>query len=434
MFYRGKYADGGDGREMGLKRQRVIDQGSSFYGTSPNYGTSPGYGASPAYGASQGSSFMYNPPSYSYVGQPPPFPVVRLRGLPFDCSEADIAEFFHGLDIVDVLFVNKSGKFTGDAYCVLGYPLQVDFALQRNRQNMGRRYVEVFRSKRQEYYKAIANEVSDSRGGSPPHRSVRAKSSDDGRDSAEHTGVLRLRGLPFSASKDDIMDFFKDFVLSEDSIHFTMNSEGRRTGEAFVEFASAEDSKAAMVKDRKTLGSRYIELFPSSHEEWEEAASRGRFSNTKLLNSIPPRRPASAHACNHQEDLTHFRLSSSEWKRRSHMHMTAERSSTSNNPRSSNDGDEPAEPTEVLRMRGLPFSAGKDDIMDFFKDYALTDDSIHMTVNSSGRLTGEAFVEFANVEDAKSALSKDRMTLGSRYIELFMSSVEELKEAVSRGR
>lgn len=261
---------------MGLKRQRVIDQGSSFYGTSPNYGTSPGYGASPAYGASQGSSFMYNPPSYSYVGQPPPFPIVRLRGLPFDCSEADIAEFFHGLDIVDVLFVNKSGKFTGDAYCVLGYPLQVDFALQRNRQNMGRRYVEVFRSKRQEYYKAIANEVSDSRGGSPPHRSVRAKSSDDGRDSAEHTGVLRLRGLPFSASKDDIMDFFKDFVLLEDSIHFTMNSEGRRTGEAFVEFASAEDSKAAMVKDRKTLGSRYIELFPSSHEEWEEAASRGR--------------------------------------------------------------------------------------------------------------------------------------------------------------
>lgn len=263
--------DGGDAREMGLKRQRVIDQGPSYYGTSPNFGTSP------VYGASQGSSFMYNPPSYSYVCQPPPFPVVRLRGLPFDCSESDIAEFFHGLDIVDVLFVNKHGKFSGDAYCILGYPLQVDFALQRNRQNIGRRYVEVFGSERQEYYKAIANEVSDSRsGGGSPRRSVRAKSSDDAKDFAEHTGVLRLRGLPYSASKDDIMDFFRDFVLSEDSIHFTMNSEGRRTGEAFVEFVSAEDSKAAMVKDRKMLGNRYIVLFPSSHEEWEEAASRGR--------------------------------------------------------------------------------------------------------------------------------------------------------------
>lgn len=262
---------------MGAKRQRLdhrldhridhrvdhridhrLDQGSSFYGSSP------------------GSSYMFNPTPYAYTGQPPPFPVVKLRGLPFDCTEADVAEFFHGLDIVDILFVHKNSKVTGEAFCVLGYPLQVDFALQRNRQNMGRRYVEVFRSKRQEYYKAVAHEVSDSRGGSPRRNVPRAKSYDEGKESAEHTGVLRLRGLPFSAGKDDIMDFFKDFVLLEDSIHFTMNSEGRPTGEAFVEFASAEDSKAAMAKDRMTLGSRYIELFPSSHEELDEAVSKGR--------------------------------------------------------------------------------------------------------------------------------------------------------------
>ncbi|XP_028758754.1 heterogeneous nuclear ribonucleoprotein H2-like [Neltuma alba] len=263
MYYRGKFADGGDGREMAAKRQRIVDPGSSFYGTSP------------------GSSFMYNPPPYGYVNQPP-FPVVRLRGLPFDCTEADVAEFFHGLDIVDVLFVHKGGKFTGEGFCVLAYPFQVDFALQRNRQNMGRRYVEVFRSKRQEYYKAIANEVSDARGGigggggSPRRSASRAKSYDEGKDSAEHTGVLRLRGLPFSATKDDIMEFFKDFVVSEDCIHIVMNSEGRPSGEAYVEFASAEDSKAAMAKDRMTLGSRYIELFPSSQSEMDEAVSRGR--------------------------------------------------------------------------------------------------------------------------------------------------------------
>ncbi|KAF5748747.1 heterogeneous nuclear ribonucleoprotein F-like [Tripterygium wilfordii] len=67
-------------------------------------------------------------------------------------------------------------------------------------------------------------------------------------------------------------------MVSEDSIHFTMNAEGRPTGEAFVEFANAEDSKAAMAKDRNrmTLGSRYIELFPSSVEEMDAAVSRGR--------------------------------------------------------------------------------------------------------------------------------------------------------------
>ncbi|XP_019449884.1 PREDICTED: heterogeneous nuclear ribonucleoprotein F-like [Lupinus angustifolius] len=260
MFFRGKYADVGDGREMAPKRQRTIDPGSSFYG-------------------SPGSSFMYNSSPYGYVNQPPPpppFPVVRLRGLPFDCTEIDVAEFFHGLDIVDVLFVHKGGKFSGEAFCVLGYILQVDYALQRNRHNIGRRYVEVFRSKRQEYYKAIANEVSDARGGSPRQSASRAKLYHEGKDSAEHTGVLRLRGLPFSASKDDIMDFFKDFVLPEDSIHIIMNLECRPSGEAYVEFENAEESKAAMAKDRMTLGSRYIELFPSSHSEMEDAISRGQ--------------------------------------------------------------------------------------------------------------------------------------------------------------
>lgn len=85
-----------------------------------------------------------------------------------------------------------------------------------------------------------------------------------------------MRGLPFSATKEDIIEFFDGFVLSEDSIHITSMSDGRPTGEAFVEFASAEDSEAAMEKDRKTLGSRYIELFASSQEDLNEALSKGR--------------------------------------------------------------------------------------------------------------------------------------------------------------
>ena len=55
---------------------------------------------------------------------------VHVGGFPFYCTEADVAEFFHGMDIIDVLFVPKiSGKLIVEAFCVLGYPLQVDFAL-----------------------------------------------------------------------------------------------------------------------------------------------------------------------------------------------------------------------------------------------------------------------------------------------------------------
>ncbi|KAD4384249.1 hypothetical protein E3N88_24417 [Mikania micrantha] len=262
-----KYVDAGDGREMGLKRQRVMDQGSSYYSAPP------------------ASNFIYNPPAYSYVNQPPAFPVVRLRGLPFDCSETDIIEFFHGLDIVDILFVHKHGKFAGEAFCVLGYAFQVEYALQKNRQNIGKRYVEVFRSNRQEYYKGICNVVSDSRIARPrsPRRSLPKR--DPSKDNAQHTGVIRLRGLPFSANRDDIVEFFKGFVLLEDSVYFMVNSEGKVTGEAYVKFESAEDSKAAMMEDGTCIGNRYIELFPSTLEEWEEAITKGRVN---LFLSMAP--------------------------------------------------------------------------------------------------------------------------------------------------
>ncbi|KAG2306412.1 hypothetical protein Bca52824_026160 [Brassica carinata] len=213
-----RYGDGRDGREMGPKRQRMIEQApppGTFYGPHP------------------GSAFMFNP--YGFV-PPPVFPVVRLRGLPFDCAELDVVEFFRGLDVVDVLFVHKNNKVTGEAFCVLGVPLQVDFALHKNRQNMGRRYVE---------------------------NCVRARSSDDGKENAEHTGILRLRGLPFGEGKKTYLTSSK-ILICEDSVHVTVNGEGRPTG------------AAAMVKDRKMLGSRYIELFPSSVEELEDALSRGR--------------------------------------------------------------------------------------------------------------------------------------------------------------
>jgi heterogeneous nuclear ribonucleoprotein F/H len=110
--------------------------------------------------------------------------------------------------------------------------------------------------------------------------------------------------------------------LVHDSIHIVTSLDGRPSGVAFVEFASvelyklnaldtklesawfqpfnltyevhekpvskfafkfnlyrytsAEDSAAAMTKDRHSMGSRYVELFPSSREEATRAATAGR--------------------------------------------------------------------------------------------------------------------------------------------------------------
>ena len=51
--------------------------------------------------------------------------------------------------------------------------------------------------------------------------------------------------------------------------------DGRATGTAFVEFASSDDSGRAMSKHRQMLGSRYVEIFPSSRDEATKAATGG---------------------------------------------------------------------------------------------------------------------------------------------------------------
>jgi heterogeneous nuclear ribonucleoprotein F/H len=152
---------------------------------------------------------------------------------------------------------------------------------------MGRRYVEVFRSKKQDYYAAIAAEVHESRSRyedelpmkalpKAPKMEKEAAPPTVATSSAEHTGVIRLRGLPFSVTKKEIIDFFASSGLDEDNIHIVTHADGRATGEAFVEFRSPEESRDAMKKDKMTLGTRYVELFPSSREEATRAAAKSQ--------------------------------------------------------------------------------------------------------------------------------------------------------------
>ena len=58
-------------------------------------------------------------------------------------------------------------------------------------------------------------------------------------------------------------------------------------------------------------------------------------------------------------------------------------------------------------------------------------DNIHVVLRADGRMTGEAFVSFANAKEARSAQkAKDRCMLGSRYIELLKTTPEELARSM----
>jgi len=292
-----------------------------------------------------------------------PFPCARLRGLPFDAMPEDVLAFFQGLVVLDVVVVDNSfGRGSGEAFVVFANPMDFQMALQRDRQSMGHRYVEVFQGKRSDYYAAIASLFQQSghselttegekirntqdpsvqgnawSGPAPPqspeavllplmqqlgtggvqnlapgtavgpntgaskeagvasigsnNRGGRANGDGSrggkgghlnrgmrqggGIQVGEHTGYLRMRGLPFSASKKEIYEFFKEYKPIEDSIVSTYRGDGRATGEGYIAFSKPDDAEEAMTLHKNTMGSRYIELFISHKEEHARAVARG---------------------------------------------------------------------------------------------------------------------------------------------------------------
>lgn len=90
--------------------------------------------------------------------------------------------------------------------------------------------------------------------------------------------VIKLKGLPWSCTQEDIRRFLdgvkiapkRNFEESESAennnvdsnnpgIYLTMNSEGRPSGQAFVEVETDEDLEAARSKHQAKIGQRYIE-------------------------------------------------------------------------------------------------------------------------------------------------------------------------------
>ena len=70
---------------------------------------------------------------------------VRVRGIPWQCSDHDIADFFRGLNIPSggvSLVLNETGRRSGEALIRFENSEHRNLALQRHRQHMGNRYIE----------------------------------------------------------------------------------------------------------------------------------------------------------------------------------------------------------------------------------------------------------------------------------------------------
>ncbi len=72
---------------------------------------------------------------------------------------------------------------------------------------------------------------------------------------------MRLRGLPYDVSEQDIAGFFAPYTVLEGSIRIGTCTSGQKTGEAVALLRSADEAQC--VCSKKTgdfLGTRYIKL------------------------------------------------------------------------------------------------------------------------------------------------------------------------------
>lgn len=206
-------------------------------------------------------------------------PALKLRGLPFSATEADVRNFFHGFECLDVLIVMKEGRPAGVAFVLLGSSTLAEMAMgQLNKSNMGRRYIDIFSASRDEYYAAVAEHVTGLGASQPtgiekelwvpiggePLRTVMDSSSTLAPAISEPptTSTIKMRGLPWTATEQDICKFFAGLPLDPQNVLLLKRDDGRAKGEATVNFGTIELAAAAMSFDRRTIGNRYIELFP----------------------------------------------------------------------------------------------------------------------------------------------------------------------------
>lgn len=202
-----------------------------------------------------------------------------------------------------VFFVHNN---SGDAFVKLQHLAEVDEAVKLHRHNIGRRYIEVFRSTVEEAAEA------------------QNRAAQSGHDDGEYTGVVRMRGLPWSTTAQQVREFFGGLQITSDGVQITLTREGRPSGEAYVVFKSEDEMRRALTKDKEKIGERWIDIFPATKGEMYSVANASRGHGALMAGGGG-------------ELPTPLDMADAEMQR-------------------------------VLKMRGLPYEATKADVQGFFAE------------------------------------------------------------------
>ncbi len=328
------------------------------------------------------------------ITKTPQVAVLRLRGLPYSATADSVTTFFSGVQLArgsPVHFIlNHHGRSTGEAFVEFASEEQATEAAKRDRQRMGERWIEIYPSTQEEMrrreeaasafsaqYQQGAGNPNLGMGNKPANVLVGGTLARLGHADSRNvdSGVLRMRGIPFQASKLDIVNFFQGYNLAESGVFLVTRDDGRPSGEAYVVFKSPIDAQRALQLDKQQLGDRWVDLFVTS-----QSALYQRVGPAVMMASRPD---------------TVFK--------------------------------------GVVKVRGLPYAAMPQDLFTFFQAYGVADYGVYIINGGDGRPSGEAFVLLTTEEAAtRAVVEKNRERIGERWVELYQVTKGELFAAAMK--
>ena len=210
---------------------------------------------------------------------------LRMRGLPFKSKREDVETFFHPLALADVRFtVDKDGRPSGRAYVDFNSEEDMNEALTRNGDCIGKRYIELFRDEGpQSFRREGESEKKREFGG-------RGNEEEEEDETIADSGRLFLRNLSFTVKEDDLMETFEQFgPLTEVTVPLDKTT-NRPTGLGFVTFMLPEHAvRAYEALDGQVYQGRLLHILPGrqrrgrhqAREEIEESKSGSSFKKKK---------------------------------------------------------------------------------------------------------------------------------------------------------
>ncbi|CAL8290958.1 unnamed protein product [Merluccius merluccius] len=353
--------------------------------------------------------------------------VIRLQGLRITAGSEDIRNFFTGLKIPDggvhiiggekeeafIIFASDEDArraMIRSGGCIKGSPVNLLLSSKSEMQSLleestknaeldqkrslkegsRRLHMDVPVGPRRTGYPEEGRSLVGRSGHSPTrYRRTAAPSNDD--------MYLFLKGMPFSVTENDVSQFFDGLLV--DGIILMKNGRGQNNGLGLVKFATRQDARDGLKRDRGYIGSRFVEVYLATEEQWHEIGGDvgGYNNNGKLARGKSP------------VDLA-----------RHPQRRPRSRSPFANTPNSASNEE------FCVLLENLSYSTDKRNIKELFHHARLQDDQILYLLDNEGRRTRSAFVLFKSLSDYCAALTRHKEEFLNRNVYISPISREKM--------